>query len=412
MRIALVAFALSPRGGSEERISWNWAVGLAEHHEVWVIAHPFYRADVEPYLRQLQGSLHLVWTNPAGNLGPGTSNYVLRGIRFALWIKAAERQLCSLNRKHHFDLAQWVSYGSIAVPPRFWRLDVPCIWGPLGGGQTMTAKLASIAGPVPMSYRLRVLQRLVLKVLPKLRHAVRTARLVLVTNKETAAIVERYGSNNVRYFLDSGIGDNQLLANVPDRSSRSTLELLWVGRLLHRKALPLALQALHAVGDLSVHLTVAGDGPMRGIYKRDIQRLGLQDRVTILGMVPLERVFELCRVSDALLFTSICDTFGSQVLEAMAQGLPVITLDHQGVGAFLPGAASIKVPVTTPTETVTGLANAIRSLENSAALRSSMAIAALEFARTQTWPRRIARMNDLYAEVVGKHRECEVVPEP
>lgn len=411
MRIALVAFALSPRGGSEERMSWNWAVGLAQHHEVWVIAHPFYRADVEPHLRRPQGSLHLVWTNPTGNLGPGTRNYVLRAIRFTRWVEAAERQLCWLNRQLCFDLAQWVSYGSVAVPPRFWRLDVPCIWGPLGGGQVMDAGLAAIAGPVPLSYRFRTLHRLMLKALPKLRHAVDTARLVLVTNRETAALVESYGSNNVRYFLDSGIGDDQLVATVPDRSASGPLELLWVGRLLHRKALPLALHALHAVRDLPVHLTVAGDGPMRRSYERAIQRLGLQDRVTMLGMVPLERVFELYRASGALLFTSIYDAFGCQVLEAMSQGLPVITLDHQGVGAFLPGAASIKVPVTTPTETIAGLANAIRALVNTDALRSSMAIAALEFARTQTWSRRIARINDLYAEVAGKNHECEVATE-
>jgi glycosyltransferase involved in cell wall biosynthesis len=80
----------------------------------------------------------------------------------------------------------------------------------------------------------------------------------------------------------------------------------------------------------------------------------------------------LYRSADVFIFTSLRDSFGAQVLEAMGAGLPVVTLDHQGVGTFVPEKAAFKVPVKNPEETVAGLVEAIRTLMVSPELRAKM----------------------------------------
>jgi glycosyltransferase involved in cell wall biosynthesis len=94
------------------------------------------------------------------------------------------------------------------------------------------------------------------------------------------------------------------------------------------------------------------------------------------------------------------------LLEAMALGLPVITLDLHGARDVVPEEAGIKVPVTTPAEVVCGLAAAIdRFASLSVDERNAMSRASWEFARTNTWTSRAAAAELLYTELVGRQLE-------
>jgi hypothetical protein len=110
----------------------------------------------------------------------------------------------------------------------------------------------------------------------------------------------------------------------------------------------------------------------------------------------------LYQQADAFFFTSLQESFGVQVLEAMGHGLPVLTLDHQGVGTFIPSEAGIKVPVTSPQRTVAELAEGIRRLALFPEERWKMGEAALAYAKTQTWERRAERMSEMYEEVLQR----------
>jgi glycosyltransferase involved in cell wall biosynthesis len=233
-----------------------------------------------------------------------------------------------------------------------------------------------------------------------LRKAAQRAALILATNRETQESLSFIRGANVQLMLDCGLEPTWVLSTPPVDRSSVEFTLLWVGRLEHRKALALALEALARVKGIQVRLLVAGNGVLESKLQKMAAELGLGDRVEFLGRVPYATMQALFERADAFLFTSLRDSFGSVVLEAMAKGLPIITLDHQGVGSFVPESAGIKVPVTNPEKTVRSLAAAIERLGKSPGLLSSMRLASWNFAKEQTWNRRADEMTKLYQEVV------------
>jgi len=230
---------------------------------------------------------------------------------------------------------------------------------------------------------------------------VRVSLVTLATNQETADLLRRAGARDVTLFLDSGIPESFLSNGDISKPNNESLTLLWAGRMQHRKALPLALEALAEASDVKVRLLIAGDGEMRKPWEDCARRLRVEAKVTFLGEIPWDDMPRLYQSADAFLFTSLRDSFGTQVLEAMAHALPILTLDHQGVGTFVPCNAAIKIPLTTPSDTRTGVAEGIRWLARNPDARGRMGEAGRAFARTQTWERRAEWISKLYEEVLS-----------
>ena len=165
--------------------------------------------------------------------------------------------------------------------------------------------------------------------------------------------------------------------------------------------IPVSLEALAQVPDVDVKLLVAGDGEMRSEWEGYARRLNLESKIEFLGAVPWSEMPSLYSRADTLLFTSLRDSFGMQVLEAMGHSLPILTLDHQGVATFVPSQAAIKIPVTTPREVVAGIAAGILWLARNPEAHQKFGAAGRAFAETQTWQRHAERISKLYEEVLS-----------
>ena len=96
------------------------------------------------------------------------------------------------------------------------------------------------------------------------------------------------------------------------------LRLVYIGRLAAGKGLD---EAIDAVADLPVRLTIAGSGPEESRLKAKAS-----DRVTFAGPVHGEAKVELLRNSDVLVLPSYSEGLPYSLLEAMAAGaVPVVT---------------------------------------------------------------------------------------
>jgi glycosyltransferase involved in cell wall biosynthesis len=149
-------------------------------------------------------------------------------------------------------------------------------------------------------------------------------------------------------------------------------------------------------------LTFVGTGPDEGVLRElaDAHRIG--DSVRFLGQVPKPAMFETMRSHDAFLFTSLHDTSGNALLEAMALGLPCILLNHHGPAEITTEDSALQVPVTDERETTMALAHAMERLAGSSELPGQIGGAAMtRAAEFFTWSSHADTLDRFYGELVS-----------
>lgn len=405
MKVLLVGHACAPQKGSEPGVTWNVAWELTRlGHQVWVITHPQHAVATEAFLaHNPRPNLTIEYMTLPASWDPWKVGRGERGLKlhYLMWQHLVLRKARELIDRHGIDVAHHLSFGSVNAAPLLYKLQIPVIWGPIGGGEVMPWKFRRYFQGTLKQEVFRLVKSKCLPLVPSLRRMSRRAAMCLVANLETRRIVELCGGSRIRLAIDFGIPDNYAPDATPHREPLDTLRLLWAGRLEPRKALPLALEAL-ARTDTRAELTVAGDGPLRAQWQQRARELRVEGRVRFLGSVPWETMSRLFRESDAFVFTSLRDKLGTVVLEAMGHGLPILTLNHNGVRCFVPDDCGIKVGVEEPARTVAELAAGIEQLAASAARRREMGAAALAYARSNTARARVQELVQLYEQVTER----------
>ncbi|MGG6294668.1 glycosyltransferase family 4 protein [Leptolyngbya sp. AN02str] len=115
--------------------------------------------------------------------------------------------------------------------------------------------------------------------------------------------------------------------NVPDRVGTTDLKLVFLGRIGSRKGAFNLLQAFALVDSHlreRIHLVMAGDGEIAKA-KQLANRLGITDRVQIVGWLDQEDRDALLTEANMLILPSYNEGLPMALLEAMSWGLPVIS---------------------------------------------------------------------------------------
>ncbi|MFO1401740.1 MAG: glycosyltransferase [Steroidobacteraceae bacterium] len=124
--------------------------------------------------------------------------------------------------------------------------------------------------------------------------------------------------------------------------------LLYVGRVAHEKNLDFLLDAfreLHAARPDAL-LLIAGEGPARAHLVERAQALRLAPSVLFVGYLDRAQALRDCyAAADVFVFASRTETQGLVLLEAMAQGRPVVSTAQLGTASILqPGCGASVVP--------------------------------------------------------------------
>ncbi|WP_018618494.1 glycosyltransferase family 4 protein [Spirosoma luteum] len=416
-KVLISAYACIPNVGSEEETGWIYARLLSQNNtEVHCLTQQKGKAAIDPILQAglyPNFTVHYVvvpdWVEKAYHKGlPGLYFHYL------YWQWVASQLAIQLNQRHQFDLVHHITYGSLQLGSFMYRLGKPFIFGPVSGGQQAPESMKQYFGKYWGRERMRArIGRLMEYVNPGFYKTLHKADRVIVTNADTYWLARRFRPEQpIERILDAGISVSFLPQPPVEHVPGKVLKLLWVGRMLPRKALELTIQALGQVdAALPVELTIVGGrGDLADQVPHYIRQYGVSNRVNWVGHVTHDEVKGFFRESDVFFFTSLRDSGPHQLMEAMAYSLPIVTLDLHGQAEIVSVSTGIKVPVTTPDRVAADLARAIEWMAAHPTERLMMGRQAFEFALTQLWETKIRRFIDvLYPAVLNPSRVNESI---
>lgn len=399
-KVLLSAYACSPIRGSEPGNGWSWALNLAlQGYDVWCLTNVEDREATDEELHKLGlPNLHVVYVELNFNLDKRLLNASSKTIylHYYLWRKKAARIAMQLHRKMHFDVAHHVTFGSFQQGTFLWKLkNTRIIFGPVGGGQEALPAFKEYFGEAWKIEKLRsLISKLSIKFSNNLRNTVTRSHHILVTNQDTANIVQKIKTTapqNIHLILDNAIPLSMQHMEYIDRKPGKQLNLLWVGRMLPRKGLNLILHALSLVPEsVDYTFTIVGGGEQYQFLQGWIEQYGLDPkRLRILGQIPFNEVVHHYEQADVFIFCSLRDSCPAQLNEAMAFGLPIICLDLHGSSLAVSSDCGIKVKPTTKEETAQGIAKAITRLHEDTAFRKQCSVNAFNYAKSNTWERKV-----------------------
>jgi glycosyltransferase involved in cell wall biosynthesis len=401
-RVLISAYACEPGKGSEPEVGWRVSTEMAKCCEVRVVTRSNNRILIEAGLAGYNGPHPEVvyydlpaWCRWLKRRGLGVAGYYL------FWQIGVRRMVRRQARWH--DLIHHVTFNGLQLPGCWRHETTPVVLGPLGGGMTCPKGYLPLFGAKERGEALRGFLVKHLHWLPWWRGILADAAVVLAANQESAELIRPLRSGPVPIMLETAISRDAVVVPSIAKPANGPLRLLWLGNLIPRKAAVLAIEAMAKAVTVNqdLELVIAGSGPEEETLRARVGALNLGGRIQFIGKVPKAEVNSLMDQADAFLFTSVRDTSGNVVLEAMSRGLPVIAIRHQGVREICDDTSALLVEPASIDATIDGLAQAILRLRESPALRQRLGAAALQRVRDHfTWDCFRERMLNVYYEAL------------
>jgi 1,2-diacylglycerol 3-alpha-glucosyltransferase len=176
--------------------------------------------------------------------------------------------------------------------------------------------------------------------------------------------------------------------------------LLYVGRVAHEKNIDFLLLAVAQLCRTrpEVMFAIAGEGPALQHLHSQVARLGLSAHVFFIGYLERERELANCyAAADVFVFASRTETQGLVLLEALAQGRPVVSTAHLGTTSILEAGCGARVAPERPEAFAQAIADVLEDPVRAARLSEQ----AHSYAQSWASSRMASRLIGLYQDLVG-----------
>ncbi|MCD7847489.1 MAG: glycosyltransferase family 4 protein [Oscillospiraceae bacterium] len=366
------------------------------------------RKNIESYLEE-NGNINIHFhyvpvPHVLGKLLKGRKFYFAS---YVIWQWYAYKEAKKLHIKEHFDIAHHVAIADFLIIGLLWKLDVPFIFGPVGGGQETPYELRDYVQKYRRNERIRSLINNFALSLPSYKKGCRKAAEIFVSNDETVSVMRKHLGFNIKLTQMCELGvDDEYLEDRKElaHENNDIIHILVSGRLMYRKGIELLLDAVKVLEtNIPYVVDLYGGGHQIEDVKQQIIDRKLQDIVIMHGKVPFEKMPKVYADADIFCLPSLRETTGTAVIEAMANKLPVVALNQNGVKYLVEEDAGILAEIGTKEETIRNLAAALKTLIESYELRVVLGNNGYEKLRNKyTWKKKTEEMTGIYKSVIQK----------
>lgn len=416
-KIALIAYAVSNKYGSEYAVGWEFITNMAQTGKYkFVVYYGSCKGNSMGKVEQLPVLENVIWrcVELPNNLRNRFYWLIRRKVyyvfgfyfQFREWHKIVAEEICRDNAKEEFDVIHYLNPIGIKEPGESWKLDVPYVWGPMQGVENWPKCLYGILdlkGKVE-AYLRRFIQNFSLNHSSRLKRAITKADVVVGATPNTCKQLSILFHKHSFYLPENGLKEvNKGI--VKQYTKDSLLKIIWVGELSSRKGLIILLMAMKELGKLKnkVHLSVYGDGKQRASLQSYIERNDLSSCVSLYGKVSRTEVQKSFMKSHLHVITSLSEATTTVIWEAKACGVPTMTLDHCGMSGVVNDENGIKIPIVSLSQILNDMVlNIIKIIENPLVIES-LSKGVINTNSLYSWNERCKAFDYIYWEAMKNH---------
>lgn len=449
LRIIVNSYTCCPNMGSEPGMGWNWIINLARYCEVYVISEGEFRPQIEAWMeeqgattsetlkidavesscwyslknKEWQGRVCFYWNQVSPNVRKMCWNQ--GDWRFYRYYERWQRKTADIARdicgKNKIDILHQLNMIGFREPGYLWQVSketgIPFVWGPIGGMKQFPMAYAKGGG---LKIRLFAFVKNIINVLQikydrRVKKALNQAALLISSIPDSYEAIKKYHGLESVIIPETGCLVDEKIRNerytysklLDDKNKSvdndSAIKLLWVGKFDFRKRLDIALRIIAELRELNVSLVVFGSGNDEQVQKAKdlISELDIEDMVTLMGNTSNEVVKAYMQKSDLFLFTSVNEDTSTVVLEAISNELPVICFDTCGMAAVVDSSVGVKIPLSTPSQSVKDFAEKIEYLYNHTEELQRMSENCRARAEELSWENKAKQVVKLYESILS-----------
>ncbi len=228
---------------------------------------------------------------------------------------------------------------------------------------------------------------------------------MVVPSKPMLQVLARYGITTPTEVIPTGIEPQSfVLGNRSAFREQHGIAaerpvLLFVGRVAHEKNIGFLLKVVAQVrADIpDVLFIIAGEGPARVNLEQEVKTLGIANSVRFIGYLDRHTELNNCyRAADIFIFSSRTETQGLVLLEAMAQGVPVVSIAEMGTRDVLKDGIGVWVAQ----ENVTDFSGKVVTLLRHGQIRRELGDGGRDYANEWSAKRQAQRMLAFYCTLI------------
>lgn len=419
MRVLLSAFECNPMFGSDPYVGWSWVINMAKINEVYVLLRIDHKPYIEKYCAKntIEGykNIHFIYLPSSELFGKiiYKFNRQLAVVgQYYMWQKAAYKEAQKLHKTEQFDVVHVVSIADFRFPGYLWKLNIPFIFGPVGGAQETPACLTDYIKGHEKNEKFRALMNRFLIMLPNYKEALSHADLIYCSNAETEEAIKKKvkhaDQDKVHRLTELGINDDYLKKREElIHNDLCEVHILVSGRLIYRKGIELLIDSVNRLETNRTYIVdIYGEGDQKQFLREKVRSYKLENQVIFHGNVSFIEMQEQYKKADVYCLPSLRETTGTAVFEAMANKLPIVALNQNGVKDIVQNDCGILVDVCSKEQIITDLAVALKTLIENGSMRRAMGENAFQKIKTHyTWSQRVCVMNKIYRELADKYEK-------
>ncbi len=397
------AYACSPGMGSEPGMAWNWCVNLANYCELHIITEGEFKEKIESSLVSIPQSKNMhFYYNPVSNevrqmcWTQGDWRFYSH---YRRWQYKAYEIATDIVKKEKIDILHQLNMIGFREPGYLWKIEgIPFVWGPVDAKEKFP--VTYLAGAELKTkiyiYLKNFLTYLQLQFSKRVRDAVKKASVVISASSNSQASFNKFFNIISPLINETGcyIQDSRAY----DRTQRTKLDVLWVGKLDFRKQLGIAIRALSEAKNININLHIIGGGDSLH-YKQLASSLLVAPQCIWYGVVSHEKVQQIMQNSDLFFFTSVAEGTPHVVLEAISNNIPVLCFDTCGQGDSVDEEIGRKIKLSNPKQSIKDFAEQLNFFASHPEVLKKMSLNCKVRQIELSWDAKARRVIELYDKI-------------